>query len=111
MDDRTQSEPTYRPDRYFLLSDAGSLYYDPATDEGADGFETPEAAAAWARTQGSWPELPDFLDDGMSAIVALGAELNANDSWTAAWAARDGDLDELAGAPPVRNHYRKGAAK
>ena len=111
MRSNTEGEPTFRPDRYFLLSDGGSLYYDPATNEGADGFETPEQAAAWARTQRDWPELPDFLDDGMSATVALGADLNANDAWTAAWADRDGDLDELAGAPPVRNHYRKGAAK
>ena len=107
MDDTTECEPTFRPARYFLLSDGGSLYYDPETNAGADGFETPEQAAAWARTQGSWPELLDFLDDGMSATVALGADLNANDAWTAAWADRDGDLDELAGAPPVRNFYRR----
>ena len=97
------------PDRFYVVADSGSFYFEPGGDN--DGFETVGAAIAWAAWQLHWPELPDFLDDGMSATVALGRDLNLNEAWTAAWAARDGDLDELADAPPVRNHYRKGAAK
>jgi hypothetical protein len=97
---------SYADDRFYVVADSGSLFYD---DSCPDGFETAARAAVWAREQGSWPELTDFLADGMSATVALGRDLNLNDAWTAAWAARDGDLDELADAPPVRNHYRKGA--
>ena len=33
------------------MGDAGSLYFD---DEHADGFETPAAAAEWARSQTLW---------------------------------------------------------
>ncbi len=102
MDDDTQGEPAFRSDRYFLLSDAGSLYYDPGTNEGADGFETPQAAAAWARAQTTWPDLPADLSDGVSATIALGAELNTN---AAAWDAWDGEGD-WPDAPGVRNYAR-----
>ena len=30
----TQDEPTYRPDRYHVLADSGSVYFDPETGEG-----------------------------------------------------------------------------
>jgi hypothetical protein len=82
-----RDEPAYLPERYYVLSDAGSLYFDE--NGGADGFETPEAAAEWARRQKTWAygsEL-DFTD-GVTAIIALGAELNAN---AAAWEAWDGE--------------------
>jgi hypothetical protein len=49
-----------RPDRYYLLSDAGSFFFEPSGDN--EGFESPEAAAEWARTQTVWPEL--HLSDG-----------------------------------------------
>jgi hypothetical protein len=44
---------TLRPDRYYLVDDAGSFFFDPGGDN--DGFESPEAAAEWARTQTVWP--------------------------------------------------------
>lgn len=40
------ADETLQPDRYYLLSDAGSFFFDPAGDN--DGFESPEAAAEWA---------------------------------------------------------------
>ena len=100
---------TFADDRFYLTSDGGSFYFEPGGDN--DGFATVGAAIAWAAWQLHWPELVEFLEDGMAAMVCLGSDLNENELWTQAWAARDGDLDELAGAPPVRNHYRKGAAK
>ena len=99
---------TLADDRFYLTSDGGSFYFEPGGDN--DGFETVGAAIAWAAWQLHWPELVEFLDDGMAAMVCLGSDLNENELWTQAWADRDGSLDELADAPPVRNHYRKGAA-
>jgi hypothetical protein len=32
-----------QPDRYYLLGDAGSFFFEPAGDN--DGFKSPEAAA------------------------------------------------------------------
>jgi hypothetical protein len=61
-----------RPDRYYLLGDAGSFFFDPAGDN--DGFESPAAAAEWARTQTIWPDLAQDLRDGIAAVV-LGAEM------------------------------------
>ncbi len=95
----TQGEPSYRDDRYHLIADSGSLYYDPATGEGADGFQTPEAAAEWAKRQATWPELSELLADGLSAIIALGAELNANNE---AWDEWDGE-GAWPGVPRVQN--------
>ena len=102
MGDDTQNEPTYRPDRYFILSDAGSQYWDPATGEGADGFQTPAAAARWALAQAHWSDLPELLADGVSAIIALGADLNAS---LAAWDEWDGEGD-WPDVPAVGNHAR-----
>ena len=42
-----------RPDRYYLLRDAGSFFFEPAAT--TTGSESPEAAAEWARTQTVWP--------------------------------------------------------
>jgi hypothetical protein len=101
MDNETEGEPTFRPDRYFILSDGGSLFWDPATREGADGFESAEQAAAWAQRQTTWPYGTDLdFSDGVTAIIALGAELNAN---AAAWDAWDGQGD-WPDAPGVHNH-------
>ena len=100
---------TLDPDRFYVVADSGSFYFEPGGDN--DGVETVGAAIAWAAWQLHWPELVDLLDDGMAAMVCLGSDLNENELWTRAWADRDGSLDELADAPPVRNHYRKGAAK
>jgi hypothetical protein len=55
--------------RYYLLGDAGSFFFGPAGDN--DGFESPEAAAAWARTQPVWPDLD--LSDGYSVQIVIGA--------------------------------------
>jgi hypothetical protein len=97
----TQGEPTHRPDRYYILSDGGSQYWDPATGEGEDGFETPLAAAQWARRQTTWPYGSDLdFSDGVTAIIALGAELDTN---AAAWDAWDGEGD-WPDAPGVRNY-------
>jgi hypothetical protein len=97
-----EAEPSFRPDRYYVIGDAGSLYLDPETGEGAEGFETPRAAADWARRQATWPELPELFSDGVSAIIALGNDLNAN---AAAWDAWDGRGD-WPDAPAVHNHAR-----
>ena len=89
-----------RPDRFYVLSDAGSFYEDETCP---DGFDTPEAAAEWARTQTRWvygAEL-DF-SDGVTSAIVLGREVNeANDAWQE-WADRGGE-----GAYPdvsVHNH-------
>jgi hypothetical protein len=65
-----------QPDRYYLVGDAGSFFFDPAGDN--DGFESPQAAVDWARTQTTWPDLARDLRDGVAAVV-LGAEWNANE--------------------------------
>ena len=73
-----------KPDRFYVMSDAGSLYFD---DAHADGFETPAAAAKWATAQTLWAygcEL-DF-SDGVTSVIVLGGEVNeANAAWQA-WA-------------------------
>ena len=92
-------KPAFRADRYHVISDGGSVYFDDACP---DGFETPEAAAEWARTQTIWPDLIHDLADGMSAIIALGADLNAN---AAAWEQWD-DRGDWPDAPPVHNFAR-----
>jgi hypothetical protein len=58
-----------QPGRYYLLGDASSFFFGPAGDN--DGFESPEAAAAWARTQPVWPDLD--LSDGYSVQIVIGA--------------------------------------
>ena len=98
-DEPEHGQPAYLPERFYLLSDGGSTYFD-ATG-GADGFETPEAAAEWARRQTTWEYGVDLdFSDGLSAIIALGADLNANaaawDHWN-----REGDWPD---APGVQNH-------
>ena len=73
-----------RPDRYYVKGDAGSLYFD---DEHADGFETPAAAAEWARCQTLWAygsEL-DFAD-GVTSVIVLGSDVNAASAAWQAWA-------------------------
>ena len=69
-----------RPDRFYVIGDAGSFYEDETCP---DGFETPEAAADWARTQTHWgygAEL-DF-SDGVTSAIVLGREVNAaNEAW------------------------------
>ena len=49
----TEGAAELQPDRYYLLGDAGSFFFDPGGDN--DGFASPEAAAEWARTQTVWP--------------------------------------------------------
>ena len=88
-----------QPDRYYLLGDAGSFFFEPAGDN--EGFESPEAAAEWARTQTIWPELD--LSDGYAVAIVLGSEFNANQ---AAWEAWEGG--EFPDAPRVHNY---GASK
>ena len=103
MADDTQDEPTYRPDRYYVLSDARSLYWDPVTGEGSDGFRTPEAAAEWAKHQTTWAYGSDLdFSDGVSAIIALGAELNANNEAWDEWNG-EGDWPDVSA---VENHAR-----
>jgi hypothetical protein len=70
-----QGQNRLEPGRYYLLGDAGSFYFDPAGDN--DGFESPEAAVEWARTQEIWPELTRDLREGVAPVV-LGSEWNAN---------------------------------
>src|SRR6266446_1082788 len=58
-----------QPDRYYLLSDAGSFFVEPAGDN--EGFDSPEAAAEWARAHTVWPELD--LSDGYAWRSCSGA--------------------------------------
>ena len=92
-----------RPDRFYVLSDAGSVYCEDETGEGVDGFETPDGAAEWARRQTLW-EYGTELDfsDGVTSSIVLGAEVNAaNASWQEwADAGGDGPYPEVA----VRNY-------
>lgn len=48
VDGESEMGSALQPDRYCMLSDGGSFFFDPAGDN--DGFESPEAAAEWART-------------------------------------------------------------
>jgi hypothetical protein len=75
VDGETEGAAKLHPDRYYLLGDAGSFFFEPAGDN--DGFGSPEAAIEWARTQTVWPDLGRDLRDGAAAVV-LGAEWNAN---------------------------------
>ena len=78
-----------RPDRFYVMSDAGSFYSDETCP---DGFPTPEAAAEWARTQTHWgygAEL-DF-SDGVTSCIVLGAEVNAANAALQEWADAGGD--------------------
>ena len=78
-----------RPDRYYVLSDAGSLYFD---DEHDDGFETPSAAAEWARSQTLWAYGSELdFSDGVTSVIVLGSELNAANAAWQAWADAGGD--------------------
>ena len=96
-----EREPQFRPDRYYVLSDAGSLYYDDSG--GRDGFASPEGAARWARRQSAWEYGADLdFSDGVTSIIALGAELNANAAVWEEWDAR-GDWPD---APAVHNYAR-----
>jgi hypothetical protein len=85
-----------QPDRYYLLGDAGSFFFELGDN---DGFESPEAAAEWARTQTTWPDLD--LSDGYAVAIVLGSEFNANQ---AAWDAWGGG--EFPDAPRVHNYAR-----
>ena len=102
-DGETERAAELPPDRYFLLSDAGSFLFEPAGD--TEGFDSPEAAAEWARAQTIWPDLALDLRDGVAAVV-LGSEWNANQAAQEAAEAAgfpEGWLDRL---PPVRNFAR-----
>jgi hypothetical protein len=96
-DGQAETGPELQHDRYYLLSDAGSFFFEPAGDN--DGFESPRAAAEWARTQTIWPELD--LSDGYAVAIVLGSEFNANQ---AAWDAWEGG--EFPDAPGVHNYAR-----
>ena len=95
-----EAEPALRPDRFYVMSDAGSFYEDETCP---GGFETPEAAARWARTQIHW-EYGAELDfsDGVTSSIVLGAEVNAaNASWQE-WA--DAGADRPYPDVSVHNH-------
>jgi hypothetical protein len=97
VDGESESAAELQPDRYYLLGDAGSFFFDPAGDN--DGFESPEAAAEWARTQTIWPDLD--LAGGYTVQIVVGSEFNANQ---AAWEAWEGG--DFPDAPPVHNYAR-----
>jgi hypothetical protein len=102
--EREGLEGPLRPDRYYLLGDAGSFFFEPGGDN--DGFESPEAAAEWARTQRIWPDLARDLRDGVAAVV-LGAEWNANQAAQEAAEAAGFPEGWLERLPPVRNFARR----
>ena len=61
-----EGEPRFRSDRYYVLSDARSVYFDAS--EGRDGFATPQAAAEWARRQTVWEYGVDLdFSDGVTS--------------------------------------------
>jgi len=92
-----EGEPRFEADRFYVLSDAGSFYFDDSA--GRDGFATPQSAVEWARRQAVWEYGADLdFSDGVTSIIALGAELNAN---AAVWEAWDGG--EWPDAPGVHN--------
>jgi len=99
-DGETEKAADLQPDRYYLLSDAGSFFFDPAGDN--EGFESPEAAVEWARTQTVWPDLGRDLRDGVAAVV-LGAEWNANQAAQEAAEAAGFPEGWLERLPRVRN--------
>ena len=86
-----------RSDRYYIVSDAGSFFFEPGGDN--DGFDRPAAAAEWARAQTAWPGLELDLSDGYSVLIVLGSEFNANQ---AAWEAWEGG--GFPDAPRVHNY-------
>jgi hypothetical protein len=89
-----------RPDRFYVMSDAGSLYFDEAH---ADGFETAAAAAEWASGQTLWAYGSELdFSDGVTSAIVLGSEVNAANAAWQAWADAGG-----SGPYPeveVRNH-------
>ena len=87
-----------RPDRFYVIGDAGSFYEDETCP---DGFETPEAAAEWSTRQTTW-EYGAELDfsDGMTSMIVKGSDLIANE---AAWEEWDGE-GEWPDAPAVHNY-------
>lgn len=99
-DGETERAAELEQDRYHLLSDAGSFFFDPAGDN--DGFGSPEAAAEWASTQAFWPDLAQDLRDGVAAVV-LGAEWNANQAAQEAAEAAGFPEGWLEMLPRVRN--------
>ena len=73
-----------QPDRYYVMSDAGSLYFDGGH---AGGFETPAAAAEWARSQTLWAYGSELdFSDGVTSVIVLGSEVNAANAAWQAWA-------------------------
>jgi hypothetical protein len=60
-----RGEPAYLPQRFYVLSDGGSVYFDET--DGAVGFESPKAAAEWARRQTTWAYGSELdFSDGVS---------------------------------------------
>ena len=96
-DGERESAAELQPDRYYLLGDAGSFFFEPTGDN--EGFASPGAAAEWARTQTVWPDLD--LSDGYAVAIVLGSEFNANQ---AAWDSWEGG--EFPDAPAVHNYAR-----
>ncbi len=103
-DGETEGAAELQPDRYYLLGDAGSFFFDPAGDN--EGFGSPEAAAEWARTQTVWPELTRDLREGVAAVV-LGSEWAANQAAQEAAEAAGFPEGWLERLPPVRNLARR----
>ena len=85
VDGETEGAAELQPDRYYLISDAGSFFFEPAGDN--DGFGSPEAAAEWARKQTVRPELD--LSDGYAVAIVLGGAFNANQTAWDAWEGGD----------------------
>lgn len=78
-----------RPDRFYVMSDAGSFYEDETC---RDGFDTPEAAAEWARRQTLWEYGSELaFADGVTSFIVLGAEVNAANAAWQEWADAGGD--------------------
>jgi hypothetical protein len=102
--DDEQTGTELNPNRYYLLSDAGSFYFDPAGDN--DGFDSPRAAVEWARTQTIWPDLDGDLREGVAAVV-VGSEGTANQAAQEAAEAAGFPAGWLERLPPVRNYARR----
>jgi len=85
------------PSKYYIVGDAGSFFFEGDND----GFDTPLEAELWARAQDTWPELPEYLSDGMSAAIVRGDQMNESEEY---WGRTEAfGAEAFAGAPAVHN--------
>jgi hypothetical protein len=90
VEGESERAPQLQPDRYYLLGNAGSFYFNPDGDN--EAFESPEAALEWAKTQTVWQYGSDLdFSDGLTTIIVLGSDYNANLAAWDRWAQKGGE--------------------